>query len=265
MQQLLSSLEAERQRQFRRFVGVSAVFHVLLALAFWIGPIRHSNRALPVVERVDLVEALPSAPAARIAPRPPPVAPAKPKPPPPPPPPPEAKKVLPKEPAPLPKPKLKPKPAEAKPKPEQKPEPKPKEAEPEPEQELDDVLAQLRNEKGETAPKPVEQPAALPRAGPAGGPGIVVDPETARWIREVKIHVTRAWILPAGFRSEALVTIVEVDLSPTGEVLGTKTQQSSGNPWYDESVERAIQKASPVPAPPEAGEWQFTFDSREQL
>jgi TonB family protein len=259
MQQLLSSLEAERQRQFRRFVAVSAALHVMLALAFWIGPIRHSNRALPVVERVNLVEALPAAPAARPAPTAP--APAKPKPPPPPPP--VAKKVLPKQPAPLPKPK----PAEAKPKPkaEPKPQPKPKEAEPAPEQELDDVLAQLRSEAGETTPTPVEQAPSRAAAGPAGGPGIVVDPATARWIREVKIHVTRAWILPAGFRSEALVTIVEVDLSPTGEVLGTSTRQSSGNPWYDESVERAIQKASPVPAPPEAGEWQFTFDSREQL
>jgi TonB family protein len=255
MQQLLSSLEAERQRQFRRFVGVSALLHVALGLAFWIGPIRHSGRALPAVERVSLVEALAAAPAARPAPA------APPKALPPPPPPPVAKKVLPKQPAPLPKPK----PAEAKPKPkvEPKPEPKPKEPEPAPEQELDDVLAQLRNEKGETAPKPAEQAPSLPAGGPAGGPGILVDAETARWMREVKIHVTRAWILPAGFRSEALVTIVEVDLSPAGDVLGTSTRQGSGNPWYDESVERAIQKASPVPAPPEAGEWQFTFDSRE--
>ena len=260
MQQLLSSLEDERQRQFRRLVGVSAALHVVFALAFWIGPIRRSGPVLPAVVRVNLVEALATAPAARPAPA------ALPKPLPPPPPPPVAKKVLPKQPAPLPKPKpaeAKPKPAEPKPKVEPKPEPKPKEPEPAPEQELDDVLAQLRNEAGETAPKPVEQPAALPGGGPAGGPGIVVDPETARWMREVKIHVTRAWILAPGFRSEALVTIVEVDLSPTGEVLGTSTRQSSGNPWYDESVERAIQKASPVPAPPEAGEWQFTFDSRE--
>jgi TonB family protein len=257
MQQLLSSLEDERQRQFRRLVGVSAALHVVFALAFWIGPIRRSGPVLPAVVRVNLVEALAAAPAARPAPA------ALPKPLPPPPPPPVAKKVLPKQPAPLPKPK----PAEAKPKPkvEPKPEPKPKEPEPAPEQELDDVLAQLRNEAGETAPKPVEQPAALPGGGPAGGPGIVVDPETARWMREVKIHVTRAWILAPGFRSEALVTIVEVDLSPTGEVLGTSTRQSSGNPWYDESVERAIQKASPVPAPPEAGDWPFTFDSRDQL
>ena len=262
MQQLLSSLEDERQRQFRRLVGVSAALHVVFALAFWIGPIRRSGPVLPAVVRVNLVEALATAPAARPAPA------ALPKPLPPPPPPPVAKKVLPKQPAPLPKPKpaeAKPKPAEPKPKVEPKPEPKPKEPEPAPEQELDDVLAQLRNEAGETAPKPVEQAPALPAGGPAGGPGIVVDAETARWMREVKIHVTRAWILPAGFRSEALVTIVEVDLSPTGEVLGTSTRQSSGNPWYDESVERAIQKATPVPAPPEAGEWQFTFDSREQL
>lgn len=263
MQQLLSSLEDERQRQFRRFVGISAVVHAGLALLFWLGPIRHSSRTLPVVERVELVEAIASAPAARPAPARPAPAPAKPKPPPPPPP--QAKKVLPKEPAPLPKPK----PAEAKPKPKPEPKPEPKAKEPEPpaeEQDYEDVLAQLRNEAGEPKPSPVEAPAAATGGGPIGGPGIL-DPELARWQREVKIHVTRAWIVPAGFRSEALVTVIDVDLSPTGEVLGTRIRQGSGNPWYDESVERAIEKASPVPAPPanEAGRWPFTFDSREMM
>jgi colicin import membrane protein len=256
MQQLLSSLEDERQRQFRRFVGISAAVHAGLALLFWIGPIRHSTPNLPVVERVELVEALASAPAARPAPARP--APAKPKPPPPPPP--QAKKVLPKEPAPLPKPK----PAEAKPepKPEAKPEPKAKEPEPAAEQDYEDVLAQLRNEAGEPKPSPVEAPAAATGGGPIGGPGIV-DPELARWHREVRIVVTRAWIVPAGFRSESLIAQVEVDLAPTGEVLGTRIKQGSGNPWFDESVERAIEKASPLPAPPEPGEWIIPFDSRD--
>jgi TonB family protein len=256
MQQLLSSLEDERQRQFRRFVKISAAVHAAMALLMWIGPIRSSHTNLPVVERVELVEAL--APSARPAPARP--APAKPKPPPPP-----AKKVLPKEPAPLPKPK----PAEAKPKPEPKVEPKPepkvepKPPEPAPEQDYEDVLDQLRSEAGETAPTPVEQAEAkAPSGGPVGGPGIV-DPELARWHREVKIVVTRAWIVPAGFRSEALIAHVEVDLSPTGEVLGTSIAKSSGNPWFDESVERAIEKASPLPAPPESGEWTILFDSRE--
>jgi colicin import membrane protein len=253
MQQLLSSLEDERQRQFRRFVGISAAIHAVAALLMWIGPIRHSPSNLPVVERVQLVEAL--APAARPAPARP--APAKPKPPPPP-----AKKVLPKEPAPLPKPE----PVKAKPKPEPKlepkPEPKPKE-EPAPEQDYEDVLDQLRKEAGETTPAPVEQAAAPATAGgPVGGPGIV-DPELARWQREVKILVTRAWIVPAGFRNEALIAEIEVELSATGEVLGTRKTKSSGNPWFDESVERAIEKASPLPAPPDPGEWPFTFDSRE--
>jgi TonB family protein len=261
MQQLLSSLEDERQRQFRRFVGISAAIHVVLAFLFWIGPMRHTGKAMPVVERVELVEALPSAAAAKPKPA---VPQVPPKPKPPPPPPPEVAKVLPKEPAPLPKAK----PLEAKPKPEPKPEPKvePKPPEPAPEQDYEDVLAELRHEAGETPPSPAPTPEPTPLpSGPAGGPGVVVDPETARWVREVKIHVTRAWILAAGFRTEALVTVVEVELSPTGEVLGTRTTKGSGNPGYDESVERAIEKASPVPAPPEAGEWEFTFDSRDML
>ena len=257
MQQLLSSLEDERQRQFRRFVGISAAVHVALAVLFWIGPIRQTRTNLPAVERVELVEAFASAPAARPKPARP--APAKPKPPPPP-----EKKVLPKEPAPLPKPKA----PEAKPKPEPKvepkPEPKAKEPEPVAEQDYEDVLEQLRDEAGEPTPAPVEQAAAAP-TGRTGGPGILVDPATARWMKEVKIHVTRAWILPAAFRTQALIAVVEVDLSPTGEVLGTRMLQGSGNPWYDESVERAIEKASPVPAPPDAGDWPFTFDSRDML
>jgi TonB family protein len=180
-------------------------------------------------------------------------------PPPPPPPPPEVAKVLPKEPAPLPKP------TEAKPKPEVvKPEPKPKvEPEPEPEQNYEDVLANLRKDAGETEPTPVEEPPKALPSGPAGGPGVVVDPATARWMREVKIQVTRAWILAAGFKTEALITDVMVDISASGDVLGTRITKGSGNPWYDESVERAIQKASPLLPPPEAREWQFTFDSRD--
>lgn len=253
MQQLLSSLEEERQRQFRRFVAISAGVHVTLAVLFWIGPIRPASKGLPVVERVALVPTLPAPPAAKPAaakPKPAPVKPA-----PPPPPPPEAKKVLPKQPAPLPKPKpeAKAKP-EVKPKPEAKPEPKP--AEPEPEQDLDDVLDSLRKEAGETAPRPVSQQAAA--VGPAGGPGIV-DPELARWIREVKIHVTRAWVLAPEFRNQPLETLLMVEVGPTGEVGRVRITESSGNPWYDESVERALQKATPLPVPPRADDFEFSF------
>ena len=262
MQQLLSSLEDERQRQFRRFVAFSAALHVTLAFLFWWSPLKTTGTALPAVVRVDLVTMADLGPAPKPAEVP------APKPAPPPPPPPQAKKVLPKQPAPLPKPK----PVEAKPKPKP-PEPKPKEQpkeevkppEPAPEQNYEDVLDQLRKEAGETAPKPVEQQAAAQPAGGPAGLGQVVSPEVARWIRDVKMHVTRAWILEPGFRLQALETRLAVEVSPTGEVLGIRKTQGSGNPWYDESVERAIRKASPLPPPPDAGEWPFSFKPSDLL
>ncbi len=42
-----------------------------------------------------------------------------------------------------------------------------------------------------------------------------------------------------------------VKLLPTGEVLEVRTLQHSGNPAYDDAVERAIYKASPLPLPEE--------------
>ncbi len=256
MQQLLASLEDERQRQFRRFVVVSAALHVALAVLFWLNPTLQRGTALPAVVQVELVTMADIAPAPKPAE-------VKAKPPPPPPPPPEVKKVLPKQPAPLPKPE----PVEAKPKP--KPEAKPKEEpkkppEPAPEQDYEDVIAQLRKEAGETSPRPVETAQAQPAAGPTGL-GQLVSPEVARWIRDVKMQVTRAWILAPGFRMQPLETQLEVEIGPSGDVRGMRITKGSGNPWFDESVERAIQKASPLPAPPEAGEYPFSFKPSDLL
>jgi TonB family protein len=263
MHQLLSSLQDDRERQFRRFVGFSLALHLALGILFWWSPFRPEiGTTLPAVVRVDLVTMADLAPVPKPAPA------AEPKPPPPPPPPPpKVAKVLPKQPAPLPKPKPEPKPkpkqAEAPPpKVEPKPQEEPPPPEPAPEQDYDDVLAQLRKEEGSTPPKPVEQAAVAPGGGPSG-PGKLVSPEVMRWIQDVKAHVTRAWILEPGFRLQPLVTMVRVDLGAGGQVEGTRITQSSGNPWYDESVERAIRKATPLPAPPRAGEWDFSFDARE--
>ena len=45
-----------------------------------------------------------------------------------------------------------------------------------------------------------------------------------------------------------------------GNVIGEpRITRRSGNPWYDDGVTRAIRKASPLPAPPEAGRWPFIF------
>ena len=55
-------------------------------------------------------------------------------------------------------------------------------------------------------------------------------------------------------------------LDAAGNVKGKpKIARRSGNPWYDDGVVRSIQKASPLPAPPEAGAWSFVFISDEDF
>jgi outer membrane biosynthesis protein TonB len=169
--------------------------------------------------------------------------------------------VLPKQPVQQPKPKPK---AETKPDP--KPEPKPVERKevvidpaPKQEKDLDDLLADFREEQGEPAPAAAPATAAVPTPGVPGGTARV-SPEVADWMRRAKIHVKRNWVVAPGFRNEPLRTYVVVKLDAQGNVVGTpEITQRSGNPWYDEGVVRGIQKASPLPAPPEAGEWDFVF------
>ena len=56
------------------------------------------------------------------------------------------------------------------------------------------------------------------------------------------------WILPQDLQGnpEAVFDVVQL---PTGEVLSVKLAKSSGNKAYDEAVERAILKSSPLPLP----------------
>jgi TonB family protein len=230
----VSSTEDVRRREFRRLLVISGAAHLALLLVFTVSP-RPRGTVLPGVVRVDLVAAAPSRPA-----------PARPKPKPKPPAP--VKKVLPAQPTRPPEPKPAPKPVP-------KPEPKPVA---EPQVDYDDLMAQLREEAGETEEAPVEVAGTGGQSGPAGR-GIPVTPEVMAWMRSAKIHVTRAWVLAPGFRTQVLETEVRVRLSASGEVLGIRVERRSGNPWYDESVERAIEKASPLPPPPEANEWLFVF------
>ncbi len=227
MKRFASRIEEKRRREFRRLMGYSGVVHLVLILAFGFSP-RPAGTSLPAVVRVDLVAA--PAPARAMPARP---KPSKPK-----------TRVLPKE-SRIPKPK---------PKPEAKPEPKP---EPEPQVDYEDFLAKLREEAGE-----VDQPVEVAGAGsarPGSGRGVPVTPEVMAWMRKAKVHVTRAWVLAPGFRTQSLSTEIRVRLSAGGDVLGVHVARRSGNPWYDESVERAIKKASPLPPPPGADEWVFVF------
>lgn len=175
-----------------------------------------------------------------------------------PPPPPAPKQiVLPKETAP---PKPEPK-AEAKPVAKPKPTPQPV-AEPAQEREYSDVLSELRAEAGDEAPAPTPAPAQTAAIGsPTGQP---VSPAFLAWERRARIHIRQNWVVPPSFRNEPLRTSIVVDLDAAGAILGEpRIVVRSGNPWYDDGVVRSIQKASPLPPPPEAGEWSFVFVADE--
>ena len=120
---------------------------------------------------------------------------------------------------------------------------------------LEEVLAEMRDEAGEVSPPPL-----LAAREPAAEGGQAVSEEVLRWVRAVKRHVRRAWVVPPGFRGKSLETHVMVEIDAGGRVIGRpRVVQGSGNPWFDDGVVRGIDKASPLPAPPEPGRWSFVF------
>ncbi len=244
---IATSLGASEQRELRRLLTASALVHLALALFLGFSPGGEIVMPLGAIA-VELV-AMPApaqapapaaaAKAARLAPPPPPPAPKQ--------------VVLPKETAP---PKPEPK-AVTKPKPEPQPS-----SEPATEREYSDVLSELRAEAGDEAPSPA---APTQTAAAVGSPtGQPVSPAFLAWERKARIHIRQNWVVPPSFRNEPLRTSITVELDAGGTILGEpRIVKRSGNPWYDDGVVRSIQKASPLPAPPEAGEWSFVFVADE--
>ena len=67
-------------------------------------------------------------------------------------------------------------------------------------------------------------------------------------IGRISSHIRRFVVMPPDIVGNPQAEF-EVSLIPTGEVLNVKLSRSSGNPAYDNAVERAIRKASPLPLP----------------
>jgi protein TonB len=243
VEQIAIRLDEPRRLEFRRVLIVSGVLHTLMfGLLAWSPSL--SSMTPPAAVIVDLTLALPSAaskpgPAARPAPKPKPTR--------------KAPVVLPTQPS-VPKPQAKPR---------TKPEPAPPEEEAD-EVEYEDLMAKLRADAGEPDPaaEPAEDPVETASiVGGGGGRGVAVPPELAAWMRASRIHVRRSWVVPPDFEFQTLVVEIAIELDASGNVLGTEVKRRSGSPYYDDNVVSSIQKASPLPAPPEAGTWSFVFYS----
>jgi colicin import membrane protein len=93
-----------------------------------------------------------------------------------------------------------------------------------------------------------EGAAALGQGGRGGG--VVKGIEFISYRNKVLSIIRDNWAWP-GQRSDLKVT-VKFAIKDTGEIIGVKVVQPSGDPSYDESVLRAVRKSSPLPAPPES-------------
>jgi outer membrane biosynthesis protein TonB len=239
----------------------SAVVHAG-ALGLVLASPSFNHREPPRVISVELIApAAPAAPQAAPKPATPPpeAVPA----PPPPPPPPKAKQVV-----------LPEKPTAPKPPDKAKPKPREKEVFKEPpkkqEKDLDELLADLRDSdttKPAPAPAPTEAPVDTATAMTGGASeGSDLSPEELAWQARVKRKMKGIWIVPPGFRTQQLQTRVVVTLDGGGNIVGSpRITQKSGNPWYDEGVVRGLAKASPLPPPPEAGDWVMWFEPGDSL
>lgn len=100
------------------------------------------------------------------------------------------------------------------------------------------------------------------------GGGVLRPPEFFAYKKILEEKIKNGWNWFD--KSAPLVTIVEFDIAENGELSNIRIGRSSGNYEYDGSVERAVAKANPLPAPP-AAVYQFfksvrmTFDPRDSL
>ena len=219
---------------------LAALVHLFLAGVMFLGVRWQSHRPETVV--VELWEAPPPPPApVEEAPKPPP-------------------------------PKLEPEPP-----PEQKPDiavkappkPKPKpELKPAPKKDLDfqkrvnEQVAQEQRAIDEQQRREAERREAARQQAVAAA---ARDRALAAWVDKIRAKIRGNIHLPSGISGNP-EAIFDVTQLPTGEVISVRLRKSSGHKGYDDAVERAILKSSPLPKPdqPSLSERQLELRFRPQ-
>ncbi|MDD5330096.1 MAG: energy transducer TonB [Sulfuricella sp.] len=242
---------AERKEPGRKWAVMLAVLvHLMFAAVLVFGVNWQTREASPVI--AELWNSLP--PVSAPAPKREPVVEPKPEPRPEP-------KVEPK-PAPKPEPKLEqPKPAKVdialkeKEKEKKRKEDERKKAEAEKkqreqlkEQERKELLAQVEAEQAELSKQRAAAAETRRQKMAAAAQAAALARGMEDAMGRISSHVRRFVVMPADVAGNPQA-IFEVSLLPTGEVLNVKLSRSSGNTAYDNAVERAIHKASPLPLP----------------
>lgn len=89
-------------------------------------------------------------------------------------------------------------------------------------------------------------------SGGAVGAGRV-SPETLAYFRELDERIRSKWTVPDLALSDprSLIVQIRITIEMDGKASNVRMEKSSGNSYFDDSVLRAIRKASPLPVPPE--------------
>jgi colicin import membrane protein len=104
------------------------------------------------------------------------------------------------------------------------------------------------------APPPARSGARGAVGGGGGAQGTVrLSPELRDYFRRLEESVRSSWVLPGALARDAAKLMVElrIVIEKDGRVSEERIERGSGNPYFDDSVRRAIRKASPLPVPPE--------------
>lgn len=102
--------------------------------------------------------------------------------------------------------------------------------------------------------------------GKGMGGGVVRPPEFFEYLKRLEAHIKSGWIWQD--QKVALVTQIIFEMSPDGRISGIQVVKGSGNSSFDDSVYRAVSKASPAPPPPPSvyeffKQVRLSFDPRE--
>ncbi len=107
-------------------------------------------------------------------------------------------------------------------------------------------LSGLAPERKTAAP-----PAGRPASGAVGA--VRVPPEILAYFHALDERIRENWTVPelalAGSRN--LIVQLRITIEGDGTVTNVRMEKTSGNSYFDDSVLRAITKASPLPVPPE--------------
>ena len=84
------------------------------------------------------------------------------------------------------------------------------------------------------------------------------DPEYIAYQAKVRAKIMAEWIVPLSYLEGAAKprASLVVQINQQGEVISTDWEEQSGNPAFDSSCQRAVQRASPLPIPTTRLQWE---------